>query len=59
MKEKQKEKDDEVKQLAESKNKYRDFYDEKLQQEYEETEKARAKAEDLQNQLQNLEYDFD
>jgi len=47
MKEKQKEKDEEIKQLAESKSKYRDFYDEKLQQEYEETEKARAKAEDL------------
>ena len=31
MKEKQKEKDEEIKQLAESKNKYRDFYDEKLQ----------------------------
>ena len=31
LKEKQKEKDEEVKQLAESKQKYRDFYDEKLQ----------------------------
>ena len=43
-----KEKDEEIKQLNESKGKYREFYDEKLQQEYEETEKARAKADEAQ-----------
>ena len=47
MKEKSKEKEEEIKQLSENKSKYRDFYEEKLQQEYEETEKARVKADDL------------
>ena len=58
-KEKIKEKEDEIKQLNDSKNKYRDFYEEKLQQEYEENEKARAKTEEAQGQLQNLEYDLE
>lgn len=36
MKKQMKEKEEEVKQLGESKSKYRDFYEDKLQQEYEE-----------------------
>ena len=59
LKEKMKEKDEEIKQLGENKTKYRDFYEEKLQQEYEETEKQRAKANDYQAQVQNMEYDYD
>lgn len=59
IKEKLKEKEEEVKQLGENKNKYRDFYEEKLAQEYEETEKQRAKASDFQAQIQNMEYDYD
>ena len=39
LKEKAKEKEEEAKQAAESKTKYRDYYEEKLQQEYDETEK--------------------
>lgn len=50
-KEKIKEKEEELKQLNESKNKYRDYYEEKLQQEYEENEKARTKTEEAQTQL--------
>jgi hypothetical protein len=42
-----KEKDEEIKQLTESKGKYRDFYEDKLQQEFEESEKLKAKIEDL------------
>lgn len=58
-KDKMKEKEDEIKQLGENKTKYRDFYEEKLQQEYEETEKQRSKASDFQAQVQNMEYDYE
>ena len=40
-----------MKQANDSKSKYREFYDEKLQNEYEETEKARAKADEASRQL--------
>lgn len=46
-------------QLAESKQKYKDYYEEKLQIEYDEVDKLRAKNEDLQNQLQQVDYDAD
>ena len=46
-KEKLKERDEEIKQLNEGKSKYRDFYEEKLQQEYEESEKARQAKEEM------------
>lgn len=59
IKEKMKEKEEEIKQLGENKTKYRDFYEEKLQQEYEETEKQRSKASDFQAQVQNMEYDYE
>jgi hypothetical protein len=38
-KEKLRDKEEELKGFAEQKSKYRDYYEEKLQQEYEETEK--------------------
>jgi len=47
MKEKIKEKEQEIKQLTESKQKYRDFYEEKLQVEYDEADKLRARNDDL------------
>ena len=58
-KEKIKEKEEEVKQIVESKNKNRDFYEKKMQEEFDENEKYRQKSEDLYNQLQNMEYDYE
>lgn len=58
-KEKNKEKDAETKTLTESKQKYRDFYEEKLQVEYDEGDKLRARNDDLVQQLQQIEYDTD
>jgi chromosome segregation ATPase len=59
LKEKIKERDEEIKQNADSKGKYRDFYEDKLQQEYEESEKLRAAKEDAIAELNQLYADFD
>lgn len=58
-KEKIKERDEEIKQLNEGKSKYRDFYEEKLQQEYEENEKARQAKDEMQMELQQAFADYD
>lgn len=49
LKDKLKEREAEASQLAESKQKYKDYYEEKLQAEYDEVDKLRAKNEDLLN----------
>ena len=50
LKEKNKEKDAEIKTLTESKQKYRDYYEDKLQVEYDEADKLRAKIDELAQQ---------
>lgn len=59
LKDKNKDKETEVKSLIDSKQKYRDFYEEKLQIEYDEVDKLRSKNEDLLNQLQQAEDDLE
>jgi hypothetical protein len=55
LKEKTREKENEVKQMSEAKQKYRDFYEEKLQAEYEEADKLRARNEDLYGRTEEAE----
>ena len=50
-----KDRDAEIASLAENKNKYRDFYDDKLQKEYDENDRLKAKNEELQQRTQELE----
>lgn len=48
-------KEEEISQLQESKQKYRDFYDDKLSQEYEETERQKTKTDEQGARAQELE----
>ena len=48
-------KDEELNESGEAKNKYRDFYEDKLAIEIEATERAKAKQEDLQIRLNEVE----
>ena len=48
-------KDDELNEQGDAKNKYRDFYEDKLAIEIEATERAKAKQDDLQIRLNEVE----
>ena len=48
-------KDEDVRELMDAKNKYRDYYEDKLGVEIEATERAKAKLEDANQRLQELE----
>jgi chromosome segregation ATPase len=50
-------KDEDVRDIADAKAKYRDFYEDKLGIEIEATERAKAKLEDANQRLQELEDD--
>lgn len=52
-------KDEDVRELGEAKSKYRDFYEDKLGIEIEATERAKAKLEDANQRLQELEDECD
>ena len=51
------EKEEDVRELGDAKSKYRDFYEDKLGIEIEATERAKAKLEDANQRLQELEED--
>ena len=48
-------KDDELNEQGDAKNKYRDFYEDKLAIEIEATERAKSKQDDLQIRLNEVE----
>ena len=48
-------KDEDVRELMDAKNKYRDYYEDKLGVEIEATERAKAKLDDANQRLQELE----
>ena len=48
-------KDEDVRELMDAKNKYRDYYEDKLGVEIEATERAKAKLEDANQRVQELE----
>jgi hypothetical protein len=49
------EKEDEINQASDSKAKYREYYDDKLAQEIEEAERAKARADELNQRVGDLE----
>lgn len=52
-------KDEDIRELGEAKAKYRDFYEDKLGIEIEATERAKAKYDESNQRLQELEDDFE
>lgn len=52
-------KDEDVRDLMDAKNKYRDYYEDKLGVEIEATERAKAKLEDTNQRVQELEDETD
>ena len=49
------EKEEDMREMGDAKNKYRDFYEDKLGMEIEATERAKGKLEDANQRLQELE----